>query len=212
MEMTDEELSSYWDKKWEVNKENNPNPFAFKLIQLYNSIDKPKLLELGCGVGRDTKLFIDNGFEVSAIDIANKSIERLKEQFGNKANILCQDIKKLNFRNNSFDIIYSHLSLHYFTDEDTTNIFNKIYDILKINGVFFVKCKSNKDKLCNDSQGIKIGENIYFCGHVRHFFSLDYLKTKLDKFSIIEIAEEEHGKYNGFESSFVYAIAQKSMK
>ena len=207
--MNVEELSSYWDKKLAEHKENEPNPFVIKLIQLYNSRDKPKLLELGCGDGRDTKLFIDNGFEVSAIDIANKSIERLKEHLGNNANILCQDIKKLNFANNSFDIIYSHLSLHYFTDEDTTNIFNKIYNILKINGIFFVKCKSNKDRLCNDSQGKKIGDNIYFRGHVRHFFSLDYLKTKLDKFSIIEIGEEENVKYNGFESSFVYAIAQK---
>ena len=209
MKMNIEKLSAYWDKKWNVSKENEPNPFAFKLIQLYNSVDKPKLLELGCGDGRDLKLFIENGFDVSAVDIATKSIEKLKEKFGNKANISCQDIKNLDFANNSFDIIYAHLTLHYFTDKDTSYIFNKIYDLLKINGIFFVKCKSNKDRLCNDSQGKKIADNIYFRGHIRHFFSLDYLKSKLNKFNIIEIGEEEHVKYNGWDSSFVYAIVRK---
>ena len=209
MNMTNEELSAYWDKKWSEIKEEGPNPFAVKLIQLYNSREKPKLLELGCGDGRDLQLFIENGFDVSAIDIATKSIEKLKNRFGKKANILCKNIKNLEFENNSFDIIYAHLTLHYFTNEETDNIFNKIYNLLKINGIFFVKCKSNKDKLCNDSQGIKIAENIYFRGHFRHFFTLDYLKSILNKFSIIEIGEEENIKYHGIDSSFVYAIAQK---
>ena len=210
MNMNLEELSAYWDKKWSEIKEEGPNPFARKLIQLYNSADKPKLLELGCGDGRDLKLFIEKGFDVSAIEIATKSVEKLKERYGNKANISCQDIKNLNFANNSFDIIYAHLTLHYFTDEETTNIFNNIYNLLKINGIFFVKCKSNKDSFCNDSQGKKIAENIYFRGHVRHFFSLDYLKSKLNKFSIIEIGEEENINYHDLASSFVYAIVQKS--
>ena len=153
--------------------------------------------------------YFENGFDVSAIDIATKSIEKLKDIFGKKANIYCKNIKNMDFENNSFDIIYAHLTLHYFTNEETTNIFNKIYNLLKMNGIFFVKCKSNKDKLCNDSQGIKIAENIYFRGHFRHFFTLDYLKSILNKFSIIEIGEEENIKYHGIDSSFVYAIAQK---
>ena len=210
MKMNIEELSAYWDKKWNETKEDESNPFALKLIQSYNCVDKPKLLELGCGDGRDLKLFIENGFDVYAVDIATKSIEKLKKKFANKANIYCQDIKNMDFVNNSFDIIYAHLTLHYFTNEETCKIFNNIYNLLKINGIFFVKCKSNKDRLCNDSQGKKISENIYFSGHVRHFFSLDYLKSLLKKFYIIEIGEEENIKYHGFESSFVYAIAKKS--
>ena len=54
----------------------------------------------------------------------------------------------------------------------------------------------------------KIAENIYFKGHVRHFFSLDYLKSKLNKFDIIEIGEDAH-KYNDWDSSFVYAMIKK---
>ena len=57
MNMSNEELSAYWDKKWSEIKEEGPNPFAVKLIQLYNSREKPKLLELGCGDGRDLQLF-----------------------------------------------------------------------------------------------------------------------------------------------------------
>jgi len=80
MKMNIEELSAYWDKKWNDIKEDEPNPFALKLIQSYNCVDKPKLLELGCGDGRDLKLFIENGFDVYAVDIATKSIEKLKKR------------------------------------------------------------------------------------------------------------------------------------
>lgn len=180
-----------------------------KLIKLYLSSDKKNLLDLGCGDGRDTRYFLKNNFNVSCVDIAEKSIEKVKQEFGNKVNATCQDIQNLQFPNESFDIVYAHLTLHYFNDEDTTKIFDKIHDLLKHDGIFFVKCKSDKDRLCNDSQGEKIAENIYFNGHVRHFFSLDYLKSKLNKFEIIKIGEEEHIKYNGYDSSFVYAIVKK---
>lgn len=207
--MNKKELSKYWDAKWSDYTEQEPNAFAKKLVEMYARSDKKDLLDLGCGDGRDTRYFIKNGFNVSCIDIASKSIEKIKQEFGNKVNATCQDIQNLQFSNESFDIIYSHLTLHYFNDEDTTKAFDKIYNLLRKGGIFFVKCKSDKDRLCNDSQGEKIAENIYFKGHVRHFFSLDYLKSKLNKFDIIEIEEEEHAKYNGWDSSFVYAVVKK---
>ncbi len=202
-----EELAKYWDNKWTEYTESKPNPFAVKLIDLYISKEKPKLLDLGCGDGRDVDYFIKNGFKVSTLDIATKSIAKIKEKFGNKVNASCQDIRSLKYENGSFDIIYAHLTLHYFTDEETTKIFNKIYDLLNEDGVFFVKCKSDKDKLYGE--GKKIAEHTFFKGHVRHFFTLDYLKSKLDKFRIIELEEENNSKYNDYDSSFVYAIVKK---
>lgn len=205
--MNIKELADYWDNKWTEYNESEPNLFAVKLVDLYSSKEKPKLLDLGCGDGRDVSYFVKNGFNVSTLDIANKSVSKIKEKFGEQVNASCQDIRDLQFKNSSFDIIYAHLTLHYFTDEETTKIFDKIYDLLNKDGIFFVKCKSDKDKLYGEGQ--KIAEHTFFRGHVRHFFTLDYLKSKLNKFAIIELEEENNSIYNGHNSSFVYAIVKR---
>ena len=36
---------------------------------------KAKILDFGCGSGRDTKYFIDNGYEVDAMDYVVKPVE-----------------------------------------------------------------------------------------------------------------------------------------
>ena len=209
--MINQNLAEYWDKKWTEYNECAPNPFAIKLVEFCKSKNKNikdlKILDLGCGDGRDSKYFIENNFNVSAIDIAPKSVAKIKELFGDKINVTCQDLKNLQFNNESFNVIYSHLTLHYFTDQETEQIINKIFNLLKKDGVFFIKCKSDKDKLYGE--GEKIAEHTFFKGHVRHFFTLDYLKSKLSKFQILEIDEENNSSYNGFDSSFVYAIVKK---
>ena len=79
--MNKEELSKYWDAKWSDYTEQEPNVFAKKLVEMYARSDKKDLLDLGCGDGRDTRYFIKNGFNVSCIDIASKSIEKIKQVF-----------------------------------------------------------------------------------------------------------------------------------
>lgn len=95
------------------------------------------------------------------------------------------DIRKINFPENYFDVIYAHLSLHYFDDETTTQIFENLFRILKKKGLIFIKCKSIEDALYG--KGEKVDENIYRKGHLRHFFSEKDMKEKLKNFKIIEI-------------------------
>ena len=85
--MNKKELSKYWDAKWSDYTESEPNPFTKKLVDMYLKTNKKDLLDLGCGDGRDTRYFIKNEFNVSCIDIASKSIEKIKQEFGNKVKI-----------------------------------------------------------------------------------------------------------------------------
>jgi predicted SAM-dependent methyltransferase len=124
--------------------------------------------------------------------------------------VSCQNIKSMNFKNNYYDIIYAHLTLHYFYDKDTTKIFNKIYDFLKPNGYFFVKCKSVRD--FHYGEGKKYEKNCYAKKnkHLRHFFTEEYMRKKLKQFNIKKIKSTE-SVYNTQKSAFVEAIAIKSL-
>lgn len=194
-----------WNKTWDSRDKNKTNVFAESAIQFLKDKNVKTVLDLGAGLGNDSNLFYENGYDVTAFDFSEKALEKIKKTNPNIKTVL-GDISKLEFTKNSFDVIYAHLSVHYFSNEITNKIFSDIYEILKPGGYFFVKCKSVKDFLYG--KGEKIDEDIYEFKHVRHFFSFDYLKEKLHKFKIIEI-KESRSKYAIYTSNFVEAIVMK---
>ena len=64
---------------------------------------------------------------------------------------------KYNFENQSFDVIYAHLSLHYFDDLIIDRIMDNLHRILRKGGMIFIKCKSIDDPLFG--QGEEVGPN-----------------------------------------------------
>jgi tellurite methyltransferase len=140
---------TYWNEKWQNNShnQNQANPFAIKALNyIKNNFKKPtiKLLDLGCGNGRDSLFFANNGAEVLAVDISEQALSSLKQSNPNISTQL-QNFEYLNLPKNSFDIIYAHLSLHYFNTDKTLEIFNTVKSALKPGGVFFIKVKSIQD-------------------------------------------------------------------
>jgi len=200
-----------WQEKWKNMPKQLPrNNFASKVFKLFKSNHKT-LLDIGCGVGRDTLFFANKGLHVTAIDWSQSGLDQLKQEAKSKnlANleVIKMDTSEINFKKNSFDIIYAHLSLHYFDDKTTQKIFNKLYSILKKDGLLCVKCKSTDDMLYG--RGKKIGNNMFlFKKHVRHFFNKDFMTSLLAKFKIIRV-KKSTSVYHSYKSSFIEAIATK---
>jgi len=208
--MYNKDLGKYWDKKWTKYAEKKNNEFAEEVPKILSpSINKPtvKLLDIGCGDGRDIKFFSKQGYDITTFDISMSCVNNITKNFKD-VKVSYQDIRCMNFKKNSYDIIYAHLTLHYFYDKETTKIFDKIYDFLKPDGYFFVKCKSIKD--FHYGEGRQFEENCYATEgkHLRHFFTEKYMKEKLKKFKIKEIKETE-SIYNTQKSAFIKAIAIK---
>jgi len=202
----DKKEKEYWESKWDNRPEEKENDFAKRSFDLIKNKKFKKILDLGCGDGRDSKYFAKKGLEVVGVDFSESGIKKIQQNKAENIKILNKNIEDIVFPNNSFDIVYAHLSLHYFNNETTDKIFNKIYDILKPDGYFFVKCKSTDDSLFG--VGEKMGKNMYKKSHTRHFFSKEYMKEKLTKFKIIKIRKTS-STYNIYKSSFVEAVAKK---
>ncbi len=83
------------------------------------------------------------------IDISKNRIQTALDE-ANRLNIsnikfITRDITKLNFSSDSFDIIYAHLALHYFSKTTTEKVFKSLQKITKKNGSLFIKVKSVDD-------------------------------------------------------------------
>ena len=209
----EQDQKTYWESKWKrEDKIGKPNPFAKKIIPLIKKRDLKKILDLGCGDGRDTIYFAKNGFSVLAVDFSENAIEKLKKELiqRNIKNVKCKvmdistDLKYM--KSCGFDVIYAHLSLHYFDDETTTKIFNELHRILKKNGLIFIKVKSINDPLYG--KGKLIEKDMFLYDHIRHFFSKEYMREKLRKFKILRMRKTS-SVYHKHKSSFIEVIATK---
>ena len=194
---------AYWKTRWSDQALEPPNNFAVRAYRLIRAKKLKTLLDLGCGDGRDSVYFHEKGLEVTAEDFSESGIMKLKvRESGVKA--IQKNIQDIRFPKHSFDVIYAHLSLHYFDDRTTRKIFDKLYTILKKGGLIFIACKSTDDPLFG--KGEKITENMYRKGHVRHFFTKEYMKKQLKDFKILNI-KKTSSTYSGYKSSFIEAIA-----
>jgi SAM-dependent methyltransferase len=197
--------TNYWEEKYSNRPHQPATRFAKRAYKFIKANNLKTLLDLGCGSGRDSIYFFNKGLKVTALDSSKTGINKLRSQNG-KINALLEDIRNIKFKENSFDVIYAHLSLHYFDDETTKKIFDNLYRNLKRGGFIFARCKSTEDLLFG--QGEKIEENMYKKEHVRHFFTKEYMAEKLRKFEIVRIRKMSFTRAEN-KSSFIEAVATK---
>jgi ubiquinone/menaquinone biosynthesis C-methylase UbiE len=168
------------------------------------------LLDLGCGIGKDDNYFASNGVTITATDFSDVVIadDIAKYQLPNLAFVVSDLSEPLPHSANSFNAVYAHLSLHYFSDDKTREIFAEIARVLKPSGRLFFACKSIHDHLYGE--GEEVAQDTFVRkGHIRHFFSLDYCKDLLAKDYVVDRLEEISQDYDGDPSTFIYCFATK---
>ncbi|MCM1522917.1 MAG: methyltransferase domain-containing protein [Ruminococcus sp.] len=102
-----------------------PSEMCFEVMKLLPPARPLKLLDIGCGEGKDAVFFAKNGYKVSAFDITRTGIEkakRLAEKHRVCVNFFRADVR--DFRpENEFDIIFCSGVLHFIPNELRGEIF-----------------------------------------------------------------------------------------
>lgn len=203
-----------WDRKHGKGEHvrDSHNPFVEKARDYLPA--EGAVLDIGCGVGMDAAYLADSGYDILATDISSEVLAQ-NDTYFQQENL---DFAKLDasqaplpFEDKTFDAVYSHLALHYYDDETTHALFAEIYRILKDGGVLAFACKSVDDP--NYGVGDEVEKDMFNAkGHLRHFFSIDYVKELLqDKFEA-ELLEDRQEEYNDTRSAFVWCLAKKRME
>lgn len=102
-----------------------------------------RVLEIGCGFGRQTRGFSKMFGEVYAIDISSSALTKAREFNSDLKNVKFiktngQDLK--DFPDDYFDFVYSYGVLQHIPDERLiSNYFQEISRVLKIGGLFKIQ-------------------------------------------------------------------------
>jgi SAM-dependent methyltransferase len=192
-------VSKIWDKVYSNDSAffgEEPSDFAQKCYYDFKKYDVKRLLELGCGQGRDSIFFASNGLDVYAIDSSKVAIENINQKIKGKNIALhlshFEARQDLPFDSSHFDAIYSHMFYNMrFTNEELKFLFKESSRVLKNNGLLYFSVRSDKDVFYN--KGKKIGGNIYeINGFQIRFFTKIQIKSFLSDYFEIKNIEESY--------------------
>jgi SAM-dependent methyltransferase len=144
-------MKSVWSDLHQNYKEQDwidkPSIFAEQAIHYFP--EHGKVLELGAGQAQDGCYFAEQGFTVTATDLEDSALELAKIKAEAKSvQIELQNVdlrNELPFDSGTFDVVYAHLSLHYFDHETTLRLFGEIQRVLKAGGVLAFLANSVND-------------------------------------------------------------------
>ncbi len=109
---------------------------AFLSYLLPNS----RILDLGCGPGRDSKYFVEQGHKVVGADISAHMIDLAREVVS-QAEFIVSDIESLVLEKESFDAVWASASLLHVSKQAMPGVLTNLYRSLKPGGIFYVSMK-----------------------------------------------------------------------
>lgn len=175
-----------------------PSELAVNALLTFRDRGTKSLLELGCGQGRDTWYFVEQGFDVTALDYSEAGICQMQERAGDSgAKVVLQmhDVSKpLPFPDSSFDAIYSHMLFTMeFTEEQLSLMMRECFRVLKPNGLNIYSVRNDHDP--HYGKFIPRGKDMWEnpLGFVVHFFSKEKIRRLAVGYEIIRVREfEDH--------------------
>ncbi|MFZ2523252.1 MAG: class I SAM-dependent methyltransferase [Minisyncoccia bacterium] len=145
-----------WDREYKnskfLTKENKPQADVVRFVKWLKennfNTENAKVLDLGCGTGRNSFYFAELGAKVIGIEISQTAINIAKENIKNVSfdiTYLKESIgNKLSFKDDYFDILLDVTSSNSLSEEERETFLSETSRVLKADGLFFTKA------LCKD--------------------------------------------------------------
>ena len=193
----------YWKKH--INEEPKDDIWIDEYKEYFNN--EGLCLDLGCGIGQYSKRIMEYGYNVISSDISEIALNKVKKF--NK-NVIKLDMRNpLPFDDNTFDIVFANLSIHYFDDEETKKLINEIKRILKTNGLFIGSVNSIQGYEFIKNTAKEIDYHYYFNkGKNIRLFDINDIKNYLSIFNILK-AEEKVTQRFDHSKNYIIFISKK---
>lgn len=170
--------------------EADPQQLKFLAI-IKQQVAGGKALDIGCGQGRHTFMFAENGFEAYGIDFLERPIREANERAANEGNknvhFETMDVLNLNFPDNFFDVALDWSVIDHIYPKDWRTYRSNIQRVLKSGGFLILTEFSSHDKRITDP-----AKNFNDGANYDHFFREDEIRELFEKdFDIVQVEHSE---------------------
>lgn len=216
-------------KGWEWNKIKGederiwkePAEETYYLSSRWKNENKKDILDIGCGLGRNSIFFAKQGFKVHTFDISEDAINRTREFASEekvKLDIKQGDMLNIPFESNMMDCVYSRNVISHTDTEGVRKIILEIKQVLRRDGECYLTLCSKETWGFKQASWPKVDENTKIRLDegaeygVPHFYADYELIMELFKdFTIIDIKHIQtfYNMNNKLTSSYHYHILAK---
>lgn len=117
-----------------------------------------KVLDAGCGHGRDTEYFEKKGLEAIGIDLAEGMLEIAKKR--ENGNFRKMGIQDMEFEDNKFDGVWCNSVLQFFPPEEMDNVISELDRVNKEDGYLFINFKIGEGDFIREKYGGKVKHHL----------------------------------------------------
>lgn len=190
--MKQKKLITYWNKFYKKKVISNASTFAKFAYKKINN-KKDKILDIGCGNGRDSFFFNQKGYNVTGIDISENVIK--KNSKIKKKNII---FKRFDIGNDKtigkFEIIYCRFFLHTVDYALEKKLIKLIKNSKKNDTIVFFEFRNFKDKIFGKFKATDHNKVVEFeKGHFRRIIDPKIFKSTFIKKTKAKIIYEKSG-------------------
>lgn len=180
-------------------------------VRKFTSFMKPnsKVLDIGCGNGKNIKYLQDNGMKVKGIDFSSKLVEICQEK---NLDVIEADMRNLPYQDNTFDYGICIAALHHLQEEkDRIKALEEMIRVCKDGAEILVTVWSvEQDSTSNEKhRNFTYGDNYVPWENVtRYYFIYDrqHIEEFLKKFNVKELKWERGNWY------FIIKVKKTNLK
>ncbi len=154
-------------KAWDWKKEQcsiwlQPSEESYYIAKNWKDKKVENILDFGCGLGRHSVFFSQQGFNVSAFDLSNDATEHLRK-WAEKENISVDvtnaDMLNLPYKDSSFDGLFAYHVISHTDSVGIKKIISEITRVLNIGGEIYISLCSKETWSFKDAGFPKLDEN-----------------------------------------------------
>lgn len=150
-------------------------------------VGEGKVLDAGCGAGRDTKLLNIAGLEAIGLDISEGLISEARRRFP-KLTFIQDSFLEIPQENESFSGVWAHASLlHLETPDDVSRALSEFSRVLKSDGILhvMVKAQTGEDKTAVVSDALSEHDRFF------QYFTQEEISGLIEKAGFEIISSEQ---------------------
>ena len=159
IEMT---IKNYEKLAKEYYKNHNDISNIKEFIEFFaKNIKGNKILDIGCGPGRDANYFHKMGFNVTGIDLTSNFIKMASENFS-EITFKIKDMRTLtDFPENYYDGLWVNASFLHIPKEEGKKTLSGFNRILKNNGIIYISVKEGNEEKIISKEEYKGGKKFF---------------------------------------------------